>query len=1033
MSVYSFVKKVFCFCLLLLSFNIIRAQQVKKVDCCGDINTKATIIINDNASNAATLTSPGTVNTSFNFKLSGSANTSAGVYNTDGSLIRTLWSGVRYDAGCYVGQWDGLLNDGTQAAYGSYNIKLLSNNISSTWCTGIIGNTSTDLTGDGVINAAPVNMCFSVAKGYATNGYSEHGAVLKSFDLTDPNKYTNLRYNMTTQSTNQMWTDGNIIYCGGGVQLGYDANMNINQNNWVYAQYTSANGDPNTGIVAFPSGVVEDSNNNGSGNVHYDHALSVTKTDYKGVISAMEGQQSGNFLFVARNLKNELQVIDRRASSGALLQTLTYPNIKGIGCDASTFIYIVYNNAVHKLTINSDGTLTDTGINFTGITTPGCLAVSPDGSKIAVADDDTKQVKFYGPAGGAAVYVLGAAGGYGTSPLAGDARFFSINYIKFQKDGSFWVGDVPYDNDHNLSNNRAVHFNNNYSYKESSQHIPSFRSAHIDLNNATRYFANFLEFRRDYSKPLDNGKNGSWKFYANWGGKIQGYDIFQRFGQVVTLGNGRTYAYAGGQIYELDEATGARATGVYLSNNQKLGKDGSLFTINNIDNAQDQVTVQTISFDASNNPVFSSPTVFATSPYNNNHNFGQVPATPYDFGVGFSATSPRYIFYNGSSPWSQTKDDPTINWHLGSVLKGQNKYEWVTARGTATDYVGDYPANGDIDIGNGYPTAHAGGNLMMVGRFAIIQIASEFWKNYTGGAFQNNLHNIYYDNGLFLAQGGSTGQKSNLLGSPAPMAAGNAFATDAVLGPNGNITLAYCDEGQHGGIGTFEISGLETIKETVVPITIKAPITLTEDKTNLMRGLPFRSQNFTGGNGWSLNRQPDANFNVKTSVLTYKPDNIDVFVTGTSNSESYVLRSLEDQGANNTNNYLLTGKMCWFTGKSYPGYEGVRYQVLDVNGKVLIDFNVLMDSGNGYLQSVKINGVTVQSGFEYLPFASFIQIPQNFSVKNINGLLTVSYAGYSTTVNTPFESGGDLNKPSNFKVRVSGNAQLGISELKFVK
>ena len=65
----------------------------------------------------------------FTFNLSSSASTSAGVFKTDGTLVRTLWSAVNFNAGEHTENWDGLLDDGSPAMVGTYQIKVLSNNV----------------------------------------------------------------------------------------------------------------------------------------------------------------------------------------------------------------------------------------------------------------------------------------------------------------------------------------------------------------------------------------------------------------------------------------------------------------------------------------------------------------------------------------------------------------------------------------------------------------------------------------------------------------------------------------------------------------------------------------------------------------------------------------------------------------------------------------------------------------------------------------------------------------------------------------
>src|SRR3954465_6368898 len=89
---------------------------------------------------------PAQTNVSFTFSLPASASTSAGVFSKDGTLQKTLWSGVTYTAGSHKVDWDGTLDDGTLAPPTSYDIRVLSNNVKYQW-EGVIGNTSDAVSG----------------------------------------------------------------------------------------------------------------------------------------------------------------------------------------------------------------------------------------------------------------------------------------------------------------------------------------------------------------------------------------------------------------------------------------------------------------------------------------------------------------------------------------------------------------------------------------------------------------------------------------------------------------------------------------------------------------------------------------------------------------------------------------------------------------------------------------------------------------------------------------------------------------------
>ena len=111
----------------------------------------------------------------YTYTLNNAAMTSAGVFATDSTLIRTLWTTVYRQAGTYNLTWDGKDDSGNQMPAGNYIIEVLSNNVKYTW-DGIIGNTSDTKTGSTVHRGYYYFMTgMTIANGtaYYCSGYSE--------------------------------------------------------------------------------------------------------------------------------------------------------------------------------------------------------------------------------------------------------------------------------------------------------------------------------------------------------------------------------------------------------------------------------------------------------------------------------------------------------------------------------------------------------------------------------------------------------------------------------------------------------------------------------------------------------------------------------------------------------------------------------------------------------------------------------------------------------------------------------------------
>lgn len=65
----------------------------------------------------------GSRQSTFTFELNMAATTSAGVFTPNETLVRTLWSGVKYKAGSHAATWDNLDGEGHLVTADDYHIK----------------------------------------------------------------------------------------------------------------------------------------------------------------------------------------------------------------------------------------------------------------------------------------------------------------------------------------------------------------------------------------------------------------------------------------------------------------------------------------------------------------------------------------------------------------------------------------------------------------------------------------------------------------------------------------------------------------------------------------------------------------------------------------------------------------------------------------------------------------------------------------------------------------------------------------------
>ena len=374
------------------------------------------------------------------------------------------------------------------------------------------------------------------------------------------------------------------------------------------------------------------------------------------------------------------------------------------------------------------------------------LSVSPDNATVIMADITTEQVKAYSNNTGNLLWSLGTGESYITDATVKDDKFYwkdvrgeYATFLCFMPDGTFYVGDPQ--------NRRVQHFASNRTFIDRIMYLSSYYNAFADPNNPTRVFADFLEFKIDYSRPLTAGNNSSWSLVKNWGANISSaYDFFEKMKYVVTLSNGRTYArirrvneYS---IIELVEGGSVRFTNIIIPSFGIISKDGSLLT-SSIASLGQSMTLRRLplnGFDNSNNPGWSNtPQTIAATP--------AVTANDPVPWEGFRAepvtASDKIIFFD----YAKAEFGHGEGFHLGAINRNDNKWLWRTAPATSRTYTGPFPEDGAFDIGNG--VVYAGGLALTNDRNIFWSYHGEFWKQ-----SQTNKWIHVYDNGLMVGQFG---------------------------------------------------------------------------------------------------------------------------------------------------------------------------------------------------------------------------------------------------------------------------------------
>jgi hypothetical protein len=747
----------------------------------------------------------------FTFSLSSNATTSAGVFAKDGTLLRNLWSNVKYPSGSHNETWDGTDDEGRMVPEANYDIRVLSNNVTYEW-EGVVGNTSAEKSGETVFRASPQPFVYFLpyeTTGYYSIGYEEAGPVGQEllslndiqhsrrplFPLSDKEKAG------SSQTSLFIATDGYYMYWAG--RDPYSSSNATDKNVfYVYASNVSDNSE-----VLFSHGIPYK---------NFHGRLQKSVIDYVGNdkqgITGLAVQKKHNFLFVSHG--DSLHVLDK--VTGVLAKSISMP-VGSLAVDASDNLWILGGTAAKKYNVNKDGTLSTSAlVTIAGFVKPVAITVSP-ANEVVVADAGTsQQLKAFNGRTGESAWVFGQKGGYYVSATVTNDKFYwsddSKTYytsIAFESDGSFWVIDS--------GNGRVQHYNANKKFIEcimcGSYNYDSF----VDRNSPTRVFENYLEFAIDYSRPLAPG-NGSWKLVNNWRAMVPTGLLNQYLSlRPIKLSNGKTYTLfldrSNGRFVtaELKPEGILRFTNSYISNsgNAYLNPDGNIYRIPRKVVGQPMVFTRQklIGFDAYENPLWGKETPIASVSLPT-----EIDPTYAETGmrkrVGEITSNSNLIVFN-----AETYPDGR-GFHLGAVKIGDNKWKWRTARGTTLSYSGPFPDNGDFDIGN--QVLGAGGAALAIGTNVFWNYHGEFWKS-----TQVNKWNHLNEDGLMIGQFGVAGNEVAGLTS-APQMAGNVFAGSAVK-VGSDIFIYHNDEGQHGGVHRWKVSNLSSLHEQTIPVTLSIP------------------------------------------------------------------------------------------------------------------------------------------------------------------------------------------------------------------
>lgn len=762
------------------------------------------------------------------FVLTETKQTSAGVFNEDGTMITQLWHDSTMTAGTYeIPEWDGLDQEGN-AATGDI-IKVVAHNVEYDWRGARIGNTSDDLTGPN--------------RHYGYTTFFKLKAI--GSDIFYSNSFNEQRFTANKFSQNDIQSKTGILGKGATSKyIAYDDDYVY----WSSEDFRDDGSDIKTWVYVTKRSDDTQHNFSNASTLPVDNGVGTWFHNYTSAINYLGGggyhitglARQGNYLFIARQQIDRIHVLD--VTDGAALDqtitTVTAP--REITNDASGNIWVIEGtNDIKRYPVNGDGTLGTSDLTLESSTDERlAMEVSPDGTEIAVVEGGTReQVVFYSTTTGLETGTLGTTGGYNNDPTVTDYKFYitpsETRYfdtdiwnkdknhasVTYEADGDIWVLDP--------NNYRILKYNSSLVYQDQVQYLPDPLTSTIDVNDHTRLFCGWLEFEIDYTAE---NLEDAWVFKRSWGKNItdEFQAIFTRFRSVATLSNGKTYALIEvdspkrQHIVELDE-DGVRYTGIELaswpSGTYETNGDITFYkpgVATNVDVFRiDRFPLTGFSGD---DPTYGSLTSLVT--------FGNVQPTDPVY-LGDSKSRPAQ---NDDGNWVVLNPLKSVTngvggndaYHLG-IYNESNDLLVKTAQATATGYNGAYPLDGGYDIGNGVVNP---ASTSMTFRHSILWgYHGEFWKS----GPQANYYHHHHKSGLFLKVFGTAwNQNPNGISfsSPNPSGianvwtpfdemAGNALTPLTINHPNDSdkAVLFHGDEQWHGAVHWWDIKGLNSIQE----------------------------------------------------------------------------------------------------------------------------------------------------------------------------------------------------------------------------
>jgi hypothetical protein len=527
---------------------------------------------------------PGAGEIAFSFLLAEDVRaTSAGVYDAQQKLLRTLWSARPYKAGAHRAIWDGKDDYGNQAPAESYTVKVLASNVHYDW-EGVIGVTEDSLAGPhnwDTTASFPTSFAFLNGKAYVAGGYNEGRVEAFVFDEKTPFTVAPLNLALVTGGEfEEAATDGKRIYFA-------DNHYWYNGSNAVVAF------SPDGQIYNFPQGtVIPPMGKLGAYFINTQMNPPLRIPDARGLdvanfntadITGLAVQRNGRLLASAHGARGgphpvaSLDAInlwdkDSGAAAGKIEgiqnpQRMTFDNHGDLWViEGGPVVEWRWDRGARLARIHDVGGKNEITEPIPGLDNPVDVTVNPANGHLFVADGGaSQQVKEFDPQTGKLLSTVGTKGGYGqgaacNATITPTSFWLDFNlratgstmpWIAVDEGGDLWVGDY--------TSNRILRFHQGKLVTRIEVGRWNYQAS-VPHNNPTRVFAGWhgmLEYEVNYKLPLeptdpiDPAEPHSWKAVRNWYPCFLQAEAGQQDGKTATmvtaetLKDGQTYGLVG--------------------------------------------------------------------------------------------------------------------------------------------------------------------------------------------------------------------------------------------------------------------------------------------------------------------------------------------------------------------------------------------------------------------------------------------------------------------------------------------------------